>query len=325
MAFGSLLYTSDSDKRKGSNNVETFLDKAYIRKVYSNHFCNLTKSLFLFGNLEEHTVCENDYINSLLIDYGSVAFVNDDEYGLIVTPYSPVANMYNFNGRPTQIQVDTPPNVDTALQGKIYDSSKFEIVKLNPMGTPLRNTIMYFTDKIVENQRAIDQNVFSSQTPVIYEVAEGQEKTITEMFTQMAKMVKAIILKRDRGARVDELVKVFPTPEFKGDKFINNIQYYEGELYNFCGFKHTPYEKRERLLTAEVESNNEVLNTTKAMMYRSLQEGIKNVNKKFNTNFTVDFVLTNYNENFETIPLRTKETSNEVESNIVEEGVIEDV
>ena len=325
MAFGSLLYTSDSDNRKGSNNIETFFDKSAIRMVYANQFANLTKSLFLFGNLEGNTISENDFINSILIDYGSIAFVDTEEYGLIAMSYNPVSKMFNINGRPTQIQLVTPPNVDMTINGKIYTSDKFEIVKLNPMGIPLRTAIMYFTDKIVENQRAIDQNVFSCQTPVIYEAVDGQDKTITEIFKQMSKMVKAIVLKRDRGARAEDIVKVLPTPEFKGDKFIQNIQYYEGELYNFCGFKHTPYEKRERLLQGEVESNNEILNTTKAMMYRSLEEGIKRVNEKFNCDITVDFVLTNYDENFERVPLQTKEVSGEVESEITERGNVEDV
>jgi predicted RNA-binding protein len=325
MGFGSLHYTSDSDKRKGSTNLESFFDKSFINSVYNNHFANLTKSLFLFSNLENNTISSNDFINSLLIDFGSFAFVNDKDYGLIATAYTPYENKYDLNGRPTKIRAEVPPNVDTVLNEREYSSEDFVIVKLNPMGTALRNTIMYFTQKITENQRAIDQNVFSCQTPVIYECVDGQQKTLTDIFESMTKMVRAIFLKRDRGARAEDIIKVLPTPEFKGDKFINNIQYYEGELYNFCGFKHTPYEKKERLLSGEVESNNEILNTTKAMMYRSVQAGIKEVNEKFNKDIKVEFVLTNYNENFDKIPLRTTEASSGNESDIIEEGEIEDV
>lgn len=311
MAFGSLLYTSDNDKNRGSNGMESFFDKASIRLVYSNFFSNLCKSLFLFSNLKE--TMRSDYINSLLIDYGSFAFVNDDDFGLVPTPYNTLET-YDLNGNPTRIQAVSPPNVDTVLTGRIYESDKFTIVKLNPQGTPLRNTIMYFCDKIVENQRAIDQNVFSCQTPTIYEIEEGQEHTISEFFTKMTKMVRAIILKRDKGARVEDLVKVFPTPDFKGDKFITNIQYYEGELYNFCGFKHTPFEKRERLLAAEVTSNDEILNTTKAMMFRSVQKGIDETNKKFGTDFKVEYSLTNRTSNFDVIPQRETESSDIVSS-----------
>lgn len=317
MAFGSLLYTSDSDNLKGSTGIETFVDKASIRKVYANFFANLCKSLFLFSDLKD--TMRSDYLNSLLIDYGRFAFVDDDEYGLIATPYDEL-NFYDLNGNPTKIQAVSPPDVDTALNGRTYDKDKFTIVKLNPMGNPLRYTIMYFCDKIVENQRAIDQNVFSCQTPVVYEVAEGQEKTVTEMFKQMTKMVKAIVLKRDRGARATDIVKVLPTPEFRGDKFITNIQYYEGELYNFCGFKHTPFEKRERLLAAEVASNDEIMNTTKAMMFRSVQNGIKETNEKFGTNFKVEFVLTNRTSNFDVVPQRETESTDIVNSELTEVG-----
>ena len=316
--FGALKYTSDSDNKKGSNNLDAFKDKAWIRSVYSNQFANLTKSLFLFDNLPD--TMENDYINSLLIDYGSLAIINDKEYGLIATPYQ-TDKMFDLKGRPTRIQAITPPNVDTIISGRFYTTEEFELIKLNPQGTSLRSVIMYFCDKITENQRAIDQNVFSSQTPVIYEAVDGQEKTITEMFNQMAKMVKAIVLKRDRGARAEDIVKILPTPEFKGDKFIKNIQYYEGELYNFCGFKHTPFEKAERLLTSEVESNNEILHTTKAMMYREIQDGVEKVNKKFGTKITVDFTLTNYNENFEVVTYQTKQSSANGIGEIKEEGV----
>lgn len=315
--FGSLKYTSDNDKNQGSNGIESFVDKASIRLVYSNFFSNLCKSLFLFSNLKP--TMRNDYINSLLIDYGNFAFVNDDELGLIPTPFNTLET-FDLNGNPTRIQAVSPPNVDTVLTGRIYESDKFSIVKLNPQGTPLRNTIMYFCDKIVENQRAIDQNVFSCQTPVIYEVIEGQEKTVTEIFTKMAKMVKAIILKRDKGARVEEIVKMLPTPDFKGDKFITNIQYYEGELYNFCGFKHTPFEKRERLLAAEVTSNDEILNTTKAMMFRCIQQGINETNEKFGTNFKVEYTLTNRTSNFDVVLQRETESGDIASSNPTMKG-----
>ena len=317
MAFGSLLYTSDNDKIKGSENLETLYDKSKIRLTYSDFFANLTKSLFLFGSLKD--TMRSSFLNSLLIDYGSFAFVDDDEYGIVATPYS-TCKLFDLNGYPTQIQAIAPPNCDTTLEGRIYNSDKFVIVKLNPQGIPLRSAIMYFCDKIVENQRAIDVNVFACQTPVIYEVSEGNEKTVSKLITDMKKMVKAIVLKRDRGARADDLIKTTPTPDFKGDKFITNIQYYEGELYNFCGFKHTPFEKRERLLAAEVTSNDEILNTTKAMMYRTVQEGINETNKKFGTDFTVEYTLTNRNSNFDVVLGRETETSNTTSSEVTEEG-----
>jgi len=150
MAFGSLLYTSDTDKIKGSENLDSIYDKSKIRMTYSDYFSNLCKSLFLFGGLKE--TMRNSFINSLLIDYGSFAFVDDDEYGIIATPYS-TCKLFDLNGYPTQIQAISPPYCDTAITGRIYDSDKFVIVKLNPQGVPLRPTIMYFCDKITENQR----------------------------------------------------------------------------------------------------------------------------------------------------------------------------
>lgn len=314
--FGALMYTSDNDKNNGSNNLESFFDKTKIMLTYTDFFSNLCKSLFLFSNLKP--TMRNDYLNSLLIDYGHFAFVRDDELGLVATPYSEL-QFYDLNGNPTKIQCISPPNVDTRLNGKVFESKDFTIVKLNPQGIPLRRTIMYFCDKIAENQRAIDQNVYSCQTPVVYEIEEGQEKAVTELQGKLNKMVRNIILKKDKRTTTD-MVKQFPTPDFKGDKFITNIQYYEGEMYNFCGFKHTPFEKRERLLAAEVTSNDEILNTTKAMMFRSIQEGIKETNEKFNVDFKVEYVLTNRTSNFDVVFQRETESSDIASSKPVMEG-----
>ena len=316
--FGALKYTSDSDKNIGSNNLESFFDKTKIMLTYTDFFSNLCKSLFLFSNLKPSM--RNDYLNSLLIDYGHFAFVNDKELGLVATPYDEL-RMFDLNGNPTKIQCISPPNVDTALNGKIFDSENFTIVKLNPQGIPLRRTIMYFCDKIAENQRAIDQNVYSCQTPTIFEIEEGQEKTVTELQSKLAKMVRNIVLKRDKRASTD-MIKVHPTPDFRGDKFITNIQYYEGEMYNFCGFKHTPFEKRERLLAAEVTSNDEILNTTKAMMFRSIQQGIKETNEKFGTDFKVEYVLTNRTSNFDVVFQRETESSDVASSEPTMKGEV---
>lgn len=282
-------YTSDSDMRKGSNNIESFGDKVFILNTYVNYFKNIVMSMFDIENLPTYKSIEipQDFIKQCLITNGNIAVVKNSDYGIVLQPFSTVG-LYNIYGEPTEIELKSFYNASTELSGNKYDYKDFQIVRINHNSNSLLNIIYYFSNKIVELQRAIDVNVYANQSPLVFEGTSEQEHAITKLFKDWDKQLKAVFIKKDKGGRAEDLIKSFSSaPEFKADRMIEVFNYYLSQFYTMLGINHTPYEKKERLLDNEVNSNNQLLNLTLKSMIDTLNRDFEKVNKKFGLNIKV--------------------------------------
>ena len=80
-------------------------------------------------------------------------------------------------------------------------------------------------------------------------------------------------------------VLTMPTP-YVADK-LNQYKYeLEREILTFLSLNNN-FEKKERLLTDEVNSNNDFINTNAMLMYKNRLQACEEINKKFGLNVRV--------------------------------------
>lgn len=304
--FCGLHYTSESDLIKYSDNLDAFENKSFILNTYVNYFTNLCCSMFKVKGLPKDI--DEQFVIRTLINKGHIAFfkttldetikdekgikkTNKVEYPLMAQPFI-TTGRYNIYGKPTQIRLQSAPNCDTTFNGKTLNPDEFEIVMLNPMSVSLYPTIYYFCNKIVEVQRAIDVNIYSNQTPLIFEATQEQKTTVEQAIKKWARQVKHIILNKSTGARAEDLFKVHNTNvDWKADKMTDVMQYYKAEFYTMLGINHTPYEKRANMVRDEVRSNSHILRLTVDSMLDTMNECARRVNDKFGTEITFVYTL----------------------------------
>lgn len=126
-----------------------------------------------------------------------------------------------------------------------------------PSHLPIANLFEFYADKIVEVQKAIDQNLRQVVLPVAIPAYTDREPFLRELMKTLDDRQPFVAVNGEMGS-------VFNPQNLQGTYYIDKlIQYkkdWENELRNIVGIDSSSEEKRERLLTDEVNSNNAIIN-----------------------------------------------------------------
>lgn len=254
-------------RRRGLVGNKKFKDYAYINDdTYYDYLERLKKvamSIFEWVNLPESM--DSRYIEFCLYYSGQASLLKDDK-GNFVNMRACSAGELNIYEMPTQINCysvgtsTTKINYDgyVRMDKKPEDYCIYVMNNLNHY--PTAPTLELFAYRMYLAQRTADVNISSCKTPYIVGVPENQRLTMENVMTQIDENKPAIIGTKDLVKTIDESFKVLPTKvDFIADKLMD----YNKEIWNqaltFLGINNLS-EKKERLISDETNSNNELIN-----------------------------------------------------------------
>ena len=145
--------------------------------------------------------------------------------------------------------------------------------------TPTSATLCLFAQRLAEAQRTADINIKAQRTPILIPVDQKQVYTLKRMYEEYDGNSPAIF--GDKNLINSEMLKAIKTDA----PFIaNDIMDYKREIWNefltFLGISNLS-EKRERLITSEADSNNELINMNMESMLIPRKQACKEFNEKF--------------------------------------------
>lgn len=253
-------------------NNDTFFD-------YYNRIKELFINMFEWKNLPD-SVSER-FIELTLCDYGYAVYFNDEIIGnlCLTAMYGGPLDVYRIPIRRTAYAANgynrQLSNIDSVL---IFN---------NYLHQPSLNTIMLFARRLYELERAIDVNVKAQKTPMIITCEESQELTMKNLYKQYDGNEPVIF-----GTKNLDLngIKSIPTAApFVADKLQMIKREVWAEVLQFVGINSNAYEKKERLVTAEVDSTEMGAQAQRFIMLNARREAAKQINQMFGTNIQVDF------------------------------------
>lgn len=159
----------------------------------------------------------------------------------------------------------------------------------NFMVYPVVNTLEIYTSKIVNAMRAIDVVQTQAKLPTIIETDEDNKLAIQQAISDIDTNVLAIYAGKNLAKAIKE-TKSFPT-QFSPDLLDilwahkNNI---ESEMLTVFGINNlNTNDKKERLLTDEINSNNQIINNNLATRLDQRKLFCDNLNRAFGLNVSV--------------------------------------
>lgn len=274
-----------------SGDVQAYASKLTAFYIYFNYFSNIAMSLI---NYE----CDNipsEYIERALFQDGKIAFFNSALAGgkneVVASTFVDECK-YNHYGELKQIKlIDSLPNTNSdnlinSIDGSITD---FAVVFCNKTKIPLMQVVYYFCQKITELQQAVNQNTLNNSLPIAVECTNEQLLALNNIVKNISNQNRFIYFKKEHNVRPEELFKSLDlNVEFKATQMIEVLQYYKAEFFTMLGINSTPFEKKERLLTDEVNSNNQILKLTLDSYFQTQKRDFEKVNKKFGTNYKIN-------------------------------------
>lgn len=233
-------------------------------------------SLFEWENLPES--CNQKFLEETLFLYGRALFIYDDELGFLNMRCTPSGKLNNYDEAVSYTAYST-------IYNKQFMRDDCVLIRNNYLERPTDITVMLFASRLTTAERTIDVNINAQKTPVLIRCDEKDRLTMKNLYKQYEGNEPFILGSKALNV---EGIKVLKTDApFIADK----LQIYKRDLWNECltffGINNANSDKRERLITDEVNANNEVISINAEAMLLTRLEACKQINAKYNLNVNV--------------------------------------
>lgn len=261
-----------------------FLDSALMNTQtywdYVERFKKICFSMFEWVNLPD--TMNARYLEECLYYKGQASLLKDKVYGFINTQCA--SNGYlNIYGLPSSLncysyQYNSIRNLYTGLEGT--EDKDCILVMNNWQRIPTASTIELFCQRLAEAEMTASVNIKAQKTPVLIVVDENQRLMMENLYSQYDGNRPFIF--GDKNQLSENAIKCISTgAEFIADKVMDYKKAIWNEALTFLGVNNLSNEKKERLITDEASSNNELINLNLQSMLIPRQEACKQFNKLF--------------------------------------------
>lgn len=281
--------------RKKSNfrNNYKFVDNMLINDLtyadYLNRFKKVALSIFEWVNLPKSMNAQ--WLERCLYYNGMASLLKDKRYGFINTSCCSNGEL-NIYGLPTNLNcfsfdyqssrklyTGLIPNL-TEAQKEMRENYECILVQNNWDRTPTAGSMELFALRLYNADRTADVNINAQKTPVMVLVDEEQRLMMENLYSQYDGNRPFIFGdKKQLGSDILRAIKT--DAPFIADKIIDYKKEIWNEALTFLGINNIIVDKKERLISDEANSNNELINLNLQSSLAPRQEACRQFNEKF--------------------------------------------
>lgn len=238
----------------------------------------LAKSVFKWENLPNGM--DEKWIEAFLFSHGKCVFYNDIRRGFMVAECAEDGGLNNYQ-EPVSV---TPTGIDVE-QISLTPGVNCVLIRNNDIMLPTSFSLKLFAYRLAEISRTIDLNISAQKTPVLMHTTNKQMLSIKNVYAQWNGNEPVIF--GDKSFEPDSL-RVLKTdapvvfPELQQQKLA-----IWNECLTFLGINNANTEKRERLITDEVEANNDHIDLSADCFLKARERAVEEINRIFNTEIKV--------------------------------------
>lgn len=238
----------------------------------------LAKSVFKWEGLPNGM--DEKWIESFLFDHGKCVLYKDPLRGLMVAECAQNGSVNNYQ-EPTSV---TPTGIDVNY-ANLTPGVDCVLILNNDLMLPTSFTLKLFAYRLADISRTIDVNVGAQKTPVLVHTTKNQMLSLKNIYAQWSGNEPVIFGDKSFDP---ETMKVLKTdapvvfPELQDQKIA-----LWNECLTFLGINNANTEKRERLITDEVEANNDHIDLSAECFLKARERACEEINRIFGTTISV--------------------------------------
>lgn len=257
-----------------------------LRRYFRKYLFQKAISVFKWQLPEEW---DKDYFLYTLYGIGYIAVVDTDQYGVICQ--GGALGGYNLYYRPSYIIITNPLIRGTITADLDKDCA---LIKLMPDYSSIMDIVGFYADQMALAAEAMGINLVNVKTGTVFG-AENKNKaeSYKKMFDTLAAGDPAVVIDK---TLLDEQGKPtwFPFTQNVKEMYVttdilSDMRKIEAMFETVIGIPNANIDKRERLITDEVNANNVSTASLGEVWLESLRKGLQKANEKYNLNLTVDW------------------------------------
>ena len=249
----------------------------YMFHDYYSRLKNIALSIFKWEGLPDS--CNARFMEEVLYEHGKAAFVNDSTMGFLTlkATQAGVLNVYNEPLAYTVFGIG---------YNKIYQKDDMVLIRNNPIEKSTDSTLVIFAEKLATIDIAIQVNINAQKTPILIRCDEKTRTSLEAIYAQYQGNAPVIF-----GSKTltEKPLEVLTTgAPFVSDKLREEKAAVWNEALEFLGINTNPSDKKkERLISVEVDANNEQIDIQVLTMYASRLRAAKTISEKYGLNVEV--------------------------------------
>lgn len=239
---------------------------------YYSYLSLIAKTLFEWTNLPKSV--NERYLEYCLFTFGKAVFFEDENLGLLCLKANPT-NMFNIYREPIGVNAVGENGYNKSLK-----EGQFVLIRNNDDEIPTMFPIENFAYRLYDTQRTADTNIFLHKIPYMVLCDEKELMSVKKVFEKVSSNEPVIYGVKNGG--ILENIKVIET---KVPYIANDLMDYKNVIWNeamtFLGLKNANLDKKERLITSEVDANDDQIAISGALMLKAREDACDLINKMF--------------------------------------------
>ena len=248
-------------------NNETYAD-------YLNRLRLIATSLFTWENLDDYAgYGASRFLEQSLYEFGRACFIQDDKLGYMALRVNPSDKLNIY---------ELPVRVTAWSIGYTKDFSFDDVVYImnNELQLPTSNTLTLMAYRLYETERTIDVNLLAQKTPILIEGDTKTILTLKNVYMQYSGNTPFIF-----GNKQFDISNKLNVLKTDAPYIIDKLDIHKHQILNealtVMGIDNANTDKRERLITNEVESNDQLISYYLNCFYKTRKKACDEINEKF--------------------------------------------
>ena len=262
--------------------IEAKLKNEATFAQYYNMLKNISESTFLYNGLPE--TIDPAFLEKILFDYGMAAVFDEPEIGIVCLPCV-AAGGFDINGIPTNVRAFSGfTGFSRLLKHNSFNLEKSECVLIYNVNREFsssiyRGTLGAFAERLANDSRTEDINIYAQRTPVVIVAPDSQVETFMNTIDRYENFGKWLFGYKGFDP---ETVKALKTDApFVANEINEHRTRIWNEALGFMGVSNVSVYKKERVSTDEVARAMGGAIANRNVRQNPREAAIDRINKKY--------------------------------------------
>lgn len=258
----------------------------YLQRYFRKYLLQKAISVFKWKLPKEW---DEDYFKYILYGIGYIAVLETRSFGVICQ--GGALGGYNLYYKPSYIMITNPLLKETITANIDIDCA---VIKLQPDYSSIMDIVGYYADQLALSAEALGMNMVNVKSGVVFGAQDKtQAQSYKKMFDKMQNGDPAVFIDKNL---LDDAGKPNWYPfvqnmkeQYIADSILSDMRKIEAMFDTDIGIPNANTDKKERLVTDEINANNVETATRCELWLDSIRKGIDKANAMFNLSLSVDW------------------------------------
>lgn len=262
---------------------------------YADYLFKKILSVFKFNGLPD-TWAEN-YFKYILFGYGYLTVFKHDQFGVIPQNCS-LSDTYSIFYQPKKVLVANPV-LQRSIEMEV--GKDCELIKVQPDYRSVLDIVSFYADMLAVSAEAMGMNLLNSKVSYVF-MAENkaQAETFKKAYDKLSSGEPFVVIDKSLmggdGTVRWQMFEQHVGQNYIVDRVLNDMKTIEDQFNTKIGIPNANTQKRERLISSEVESNDIDTTALVNLWLDTMRKDIEIVNSKYDLNISVNYRYSNYME-----------------------------